>query len=492
MREVFGEEPQGIMADGVESAARGGALGQEHVEKRMAEFGSAKASLEKQALEERETCRMQRKALGRLNEELRRMKAEAPRDQRAQLDKPEVAEAYVEETRIGRLRSWLQGLVTLRPVLGLFHRSFPAAARPLSLMCTAIRAAASNSSQPSTTIICLSSSSSADAPTEDKKLEYILDAFIERNRLPSPMAAAASDSDVGSQDHVDYNYQPSPDDVSSQQQQVLGDVEMGGESSEPGSEHLTQLSASGVQEDFKQPVQPLHFQSPFAILAGAQTQTSSQVPRGIIGAKRKLYSIQDPGVWNMIASSEETQYACVHIADLQLHSGGEPLLIYVLSRYGSYDFQHEIHSTSMASTSRFLNIDFTDSYGMHLATASMAANAADKYSHLFKPSNWLCIQHYKVRAKNPKYHLGLHRLSVDISMATHVRAWPEKAPPVLDFVRPSDIVPLSHFAVDASAYTSSTVAAAITGVDQTPNTTNIIFIADDPEAENTYKVFVIF
>ncbi|EFJ17738.1 hypothetical protein SELMODRAFT_420642 [Selaginella moellendorffii] len=48
MREVFGQEPQGIMADGVESAARGGALGQEHVEKRMAEFGSAKASLEKQ------------------------------------------------------------------------------------------------------------------------------------------------------------------------------------------------------------------------------------------------------------------------------------------------------------------------------------------------------------------------------------------------------------------------------------------------------------
>ncbi|EFJ14585.1 hypothetical protein SELMODRAFT_423657 [Selaginella moellendorffii] len=48
MREVFGQEPQGIMADGVESAARGGALGQEHVKKRMAEFGSAKASLEKQ------------------------------------------------------------------------------------------------------------------------------------------------------------------------------------------------------------------------------------------------------------------------------------------------------------------------------------------------------------------------------------------------------------------------------------------------------------
>ncbi|EFJ08692.1 hypothetical protein SELMODRAFT_428736 [Selaginella moellendorffii] len=40
MREVFGQEPQGIMADGVKSAARGGALGQEHVEKRMAEFGS--------------------------------------------------------------------------------------------------------------------------------------------------------------------------------------------------------------------------------------------------------------------------------------------------------------------------------------------------------------------------------------------------------------------------------------------------------------------
>ncbi|EFJ27787.1 hypothetical protein SELMODRAFT_411685 [Selaginella moellendorffii] len=41
----------------------------------------------------------------------------------------------------------------------------------------AIRATASNSSQPSTTIICLSSSSFADAPTEDKKLEYTLDAF---------------------------------------------------------------------------------------------------------------------------------------------------------------------------------------------------------------------------------------------------------------------------------------------------------------------------
>ncbi|XP_024531016.1 uncharacterized protein LOC112346378 [Selaginella moellendorffii] len=47
-REFLKEKPQGIMADGVESAARGGALGEEHVEKRMAELGSAKASLEKQ------------------------------------------------------------------------------------------------------------------------------------------------------------------------------------------------------------------------------------------------------------------------------------------------------------------------------------------------------------------------------------------------------------------------------------------------------------
>ncbi|EFJ20227.1 hypothetical protein SELMODRAFT_418467 [Selaginella moellendorffii] len=192
--------------------------------------------------------------------------------------------------------------------------------------------------------------------------------------------------------------------IDSQQQPVLCDLEMGGESSELGSECLTHLSAL---------------------------------------AKRKLYSILDPDVWNLIASSEETQYACVHIADLQLHS------------------------------------------------ASMAANAADKYSHLFKPAHWLCIQHYNVRAKNPKYHLGLHRLSVNISTATHVRAWLEKAPPVLDFVRPSDIVPLNQFAGDVSAYTSAIVAIAITGVDQMLNTINIIFIADDPEVENTYKVFVI-
>ncbi|EFJ24707.1 hypothetical protein SELMODRAFT_414702 [Selaginella moellendorffii] len=44
---------------------------------------------------------------------------------------------------------------------------------------------------------------------------------------------------------------------------------------------------------------------------------------------------------------------------------------------------------------------------------------------------------------------------------------------------------------DAFAYASATVAAAITGVDQTPNTINIIFIADDLEAENTYKVHVL-
>ncbi|EFJ08088.1 hypothetical protein SELMODRAFT_429242 [Selaginella moellendorffii] len=93
----------------------------------------------------------------------------------------------------------------------------------------------------------------------------------------------------------------------------------------------------------------------------------------------------------------------------------------------------------MASTSRFLNIDFTDSYGMHLATALMATNATNKYSHLFKLGHWLCIQHYK-------------------------------------------------FARDASAYTSATVAAAIISVDQMPNTINIIFIANDLEAENTYKV----
>ncbi|EFJ19195.1 hypothetical protein SELMODRAFT_419363 [Selaginella moellendorffii] len=230
------------------------------------------------------------------------------------------------------------------------HRSFPTAVRPLSLMCTVIRAVASNSSQPSTTIICLSSLSSADAPTEDKKW----------NTFWTP----SSSEIVILVLHVPNDVAIIKQAFGPTQQQVLGDVEMGGESNEPGSEHLTQLSASGVQADFKQPLQPLHFQSPFGILADpdAQTQTSSQVPRGILG---------------------------------------------------------------------------------------------------------------------------------DISMATHVRAWPEKAPPVLDFVRPSDIVPLSQFAVDASAYTSSMVAGAITSVDQTPNTTNIIFIADDPEAEKTYKVHVL-